>query len=174
MEGPELILPARTDSATKLFFVCLVALFLMPPLTVAGQGNSGIPATNSATMSGAWSGTLVSSSCNADEAFNESSECLKSVPGAKLALYDDTNRVMYGLEPQESVTAHLGDSVTVRGALDGDTIRVASLGPISIGLPVGQKAPAFSVRDQFGRVQTLDILKGKNGTVLLFFRSADW
>ena len=99
---------------------------------------------------------------------------MKSVPGAKLALYDDTNRVMYGLEPQESVTAHLGDSVTVRGMLNGDTIRVSSVELMSIGLAVGQKAPAFSVHDQFGHVQTLDTLKGTKGTVLLFFRSADW
>jgi len=99
---------------------------------------------------------------------------MKSVPGAKLALYDDTNRVMYGLEPQESVTAHLGDSVTVRGTLNGDTIRVSSVELMSIGLAVGQKAPAFSVHDQFGHVQTLDTLKGTKGTVLLFFRSADW
>jgi hypothetical protein len=165
---------ARADSPTKFLFVYLVALFPMTSLAVAGQGNSGIPAANPATMSAAWSGTLVSSSCNADEAFNESLECTKKVPGAKLTLYDDTNRVMYGLEPQESVTAHLGDSVTVRGTLEGDTIRIASIEAMSIGLAVGQKAPAFSVHDQFGRVQTLDTLKGKNGTVLLFFRSADW
>jgi hypothetical protein len=164
------MLPVRADSTAKRFFLYLAALFLIAPLTVAGQSNS----SNSATNSGSWSGTLVSSSCNADEAFNESPECNKNVPGAKLSLYDDTNRVMYGLEPQESVAAHLGDSVTVRGALDGDTIRMASIELMSIGLAVGQKAPAFSVRDQFGRVQTLDTLKGTNGTVLLFFRSADW
>jgi peroxiredoxin len=51
---------------------------------------------------------------------------------------------------------------------------MASIELMSIGLAVGQKAPAFSVRDQFGRAQTLDTLKGPNGTVLLFFRSADW
>jgi peroxiredoxin len=44
----------------------------------------------------------------------------------------------------------------------------------SIGLEVGQKAPAFSARDQFGEEQTLETLKGPKGTVLLFFRSADW
>ena len=114
------------------------------------------------------------SSCNADEAFAESPECTKNVPGAKLALYDDTNRMMYGLEPQEKVAAHLGDAVTVRGTLDDSTIRMASIELMSIGLAVGQKAPAFSVHDQSGRVQTLDTLKGTNGTVLLFFRSADW
>ena len=42
------------------------------------------------------------------------------------------------------------------------------------GLAVGRRAPAFSASDQFGRVQTLDTLRGANGTVLLFFRSADW
>ena len=42
------------------------------------------------------------------------------------------------------------------------------------GLPVGQKAPAFAARDQFGHEQSNATLKGSNGTVLLFFRSADW
>ena len=164
------MLSAGTDSTVKRFFLNLVALFSITPFVVAGQNNS----INSATKSGSWSGILVSSSCNADEAFAESPECTKSVPGAKLALYDDTNRVMYGLEPQASVTAHLGDSVTVHGTLDGEIIRMTSIELMSIGLAVGQKAPAFSVHDQFGRVQTLDTLKGPNGTVLLFFRSADW
>jgi len=128
----------------------------------------------SAKTSGTWSGILVSSSCNADEAFAESPECTKNVTGAHFALYDDTNRVMYSIAPQESVTLHLGDAVTVHGTLNSETIQIASIEPMSIGLAVGQKAPAFSVRDQFGRPQTLDTLRGANGTVLLFFRSADW
>ena len=161
---------AGADSVAKRNLFCLAAFLCVAPLAVAGQNN----ASNAAANSGAWSGVLVSSSCNPDEAFNESPECMKNVPGAKLALYDDTNRVMYPLEPQESITAHLGDSVTVRGTLAGDTIQMASIELMSIGLAVGQKAPAFSVHDQFGRVQTLESLKGKNGTVLLFFRSADW
>ena len=43
-----------------------------------------------------------------------------------------------------------------------------------IGLEVGQKAPAFSSTDQFGHEQSNESLKGADGTVLLFFRSADW
>ncbi len=160
------MLLVRSDATKKRFFLCLVALFSIAAFTMAGQNN--------VTSSGSWSGILVSSSCNADEAFAESPECTKNVPGAKLALYDDTNRVMYGLEPQASVTAHLGDTVTVRGTLDDGTIQLASIDLMSIGLAVGQKAPAFSVRDQSGRIQTLDTLRGTNGTVLLFFRSADW
>jgi hypothetical protein len=132
------------------------------------------PAQSSAPVSASWSGILVSSACNADEAFNEAPDCTKNIPGARLSLYDDTNRVMYGLEPQKSITAHLGDPVTIKGTIDANTIHISSIAPMSLGLAVGQKAPAFSIRDQFGHVQTLDTLKGSNGTVLLFFRSADW
>jgi hypothetical protein len=168
--GFELMPSVGTGSTAKHFFLNLAALFSIASLAVAGQNNP----RNSATKPGSWSGILVSSSCNADEAFAESPECTKNVPGAKLWLYDDTNRVMYGLESQESITAHLGDTVTVRGTLEDGTIQMSSIELMSIGLAVGQKAPAFSVHDQFGRIQTLDTLKGTNGTVLLFFRSADW
>jgi hypothetical protein len=142
----------------------LAPIFLVIPFVTAAQ--DATPKT--------WSGTLLSSSCNADEAFAESPECTKNVPGAKLTLYDDTNRVVYSLDPQELISARLGDSVTVHGILDADTIHITAVEPMSIGLSVGQKAPAFSIRDQFGTIQTLDTLKGTNGTVLLFFRSADW
>lgn len=46
--------------------------------------------------------------------------------------------------------------------------------PSSVGLDVGQRAPTFALSDQFGQKQSNETLKGKNGTVLLFFRSADW
>jgi hypothetical protein len=146
--------------------LCLATIvsFLLLPFLAASQ----------TTKPFAWSGVIVYSSCNADEAFNESPECYKSAPGATLALYDDTNRVMYSLDPQEKVAGHLGEVVTIHGTLDEDTIRVTQIAPLSVGLAVGQRAPAFSLSDQFGNIQTLDSLKGKNGTVLLFFRSADW
>jgi hypothetical protein len=150
----------------KHLLVSTAAILFMASLALAGQSGP--------SKSGAWSGVLVTSACNADEAFNESAECFKNVPGAKIALYDDTNRLMYSLEPQDKVTAHLGDTVTVRGTLDDDTIQVASTELMSIGLAVGQKAPDFSARDEFGHTQSLETLKGPNGTVLLFFRSADW
>jgi hypothetical protein len=185
-EGFELMLLTKVETRATRFAFHLIACFCLAQGAVAGQDSVRTSSSNSARIlptssaadsvakAGAWSGILVSSSCNADEAFAESPECTKEVPGAKLALYDDTNRVMYGLEPQEKVNAHLGDTVTVRGTLDDDTIQLTSIELMSIGLAAGEKAPAFSVRDQFGRVQTLDTLKGANGTVLLFFRSADW
>ncbi len=42
------------------------------------------------------------------------------------------------------------------------------------GSNVGRKMPSFTARDQFGRGVSSDSLKSPNGTVLLFFRSADW
>lgn len=41
-------------------------------------------------------------------------------------------------------------------------------------IAAGTAAPPFALEDQFGRRQSNETLKGRNGTVLLFFRSADW
>jgi hypothetical protein len=161
-----LLASPRLRNSGDLFPTFLLALFLLAPQAL-GQNSNSLPAST-------WSGIVISSACNADEAFNEAPDCTKSIPGAKLSLYDDTTRVMYKLEPQDAVTAHLGDAISVEGTLDGDTIKVKAISPMTIGLPVGQKAPTFSAHDQSGKVQTLASLRGANGTVLLFFRSADW
>src|SRR6516225_1528288 len=104
---------------SRRFLFLLAAVVSLPTLVVAQPAGRH--------DSGAWSGTIVYSSCNADEAFNESPECFRAAPGAKLSLYDDTNRVMYSLAPQEPAAAHWGDSVTGRGPLDGKPIHVAPL-----------------------------------------------
>ena len=44
----------------------------------------------------------------------------------------------------------------------------------SVGLEIAQQAPTFALPDQFGHEHTNETLKGSKGTVLLFFRSADW
>jgi len=76
---------------------------------------------------------------------------------------------------RDQARRYFGDSVTVEGTLQGNSIQVAAIKKLtSIGLEVGQRAPEFSARDQFGREQNLETLKGPKGTVLLFFRSADW
>ncbi len=126
--------------------------------------------------SGSWSGVIINSGCSAEEAFAEAAKCTENRgPGAKLVFYDDTTRQIFSLEPQDQAAGRLGESVTVEGAVQGDVIQVASIKLLTgIGLRVGANAPDFSARDQFGRPQNLATLKGKNGTVLLFFRSADW
>jgi peroxiredoxin len=143
------------------------AILLAAAFTLAGQSEH--------TNASSWSGVIVNGSCSADEAFAEAAKCTAETPGATLALYDDTIRQVYALDPQDQAKGHLGDSVTVQGTLEGSAIHVASLQMFSeVGLRAGQKAPDFSARDQFGKTETLDTLRGSKGTVLLFYRSADW
>ena len=143
------------------------AILFAAAIAFAGQSEN--------TKASSWSGVIINGSCNADEAFAEASKCTAQSSGAPLALYDDTIRQVYALDPQDPAKGHLGDSVTVQGALDGNAIHVTSLRMFSeVGLRTGQKAPDFSARDQFGKTQTLDTLRGPKGTVLLFYRSADW
>jgi hypothetical protein len=145
--------------------------FTLSSLFLLGQALMG---QNGSSKSGAWAGVLISADCTADEAYAESAKCIEQ-PAAKLALYDDTLRRIYHLEPQGQAMGHLGEVVTVQGALRNDVIHVASLQVVTeIGLPIGRQAPAFFARDQFGHEQTLDTLRGSKGTVLLFVRSADW
>ena len=151
----------------KRTLASLAAIFLAGTFTLAGQSEN--------TSAGSWSGVIVNNTCNADEAFAEAAKCTAETPGAALALYDDTIRQVYALDPQDQAKNHLGDSVTIEGKLEGSAIHVASLKMFSeVGLRAGQKAPAFSALDQFGKTQTLDTLRGSKGTVLLFYRSADW
>jgi hypothetical protein len=124
-----------------------------------------------------WSGVIINSGCTADEAFAEADKCYeKRGLGANLALYDDTIRHVFELDARDQAAHYFGEVVTVDGRLgDDNTIRGAAIKKLTaIGLERGRKAPNFSARDQFGRVQTLDTVKGPKGTVLLFFRSADW
>jgi hypothetical protein len=151
----------------NLFLLSATSLFFAGSIPPAGQNNM--------TNDGSWSGVIINN-CTPDEAFAEAAKCTEAgVRGSKLSLYDDTTRQVYVLDPQDQAVGHLGDSVTVSGTIEGNTLHVTSFKMLTaIGLDVGRKAPAFSARDQFGREQSLDSLKGPNGTVLLFFRSADW
>jgi hypothetical protein len=159
---------ALGDDMAKYWMMCAVLLLFVVSQALMGQNDSA--------NSGSWSGVIVNSDCTLDEAFAESAKCTQNLgPASKLSLYDDTIRQLYALDPQDQAVGHLGDGVTVGGTLRNNTIRVASLKLLTaIGLNVGQKAPAFTARDQFGREQNLAALKGSKGTVILFFRSADW
>ena len=43
-----------------------------------------------------------------------------------------------------------------------------------LGPRVGDRFPAFEARDQHSQMQSLETLRGANGLLLLFYRSADW
>ena len=143
------------------------ALLISASGAFAAQGEVAKPGT--------WSGVIVNAACSADDAFAELPKCFAATPGDSLVLYDDTIRAVYKFDPQDQAKDRIGDAVTVSGTLTEGTIRGASIKTFGeLGLQVGQKAPGFSAKDQFGAEQTLDSLKGSKGTVLLFYRSADW
>jgi hypothetical protein len=146
--------------------------------TAAVLGVVSVPAfaQSDAATSGSWSGVMVNADCTLDEAFNEAAKCTEDRgPASKLVFYDDTIRKLYALDPPDQAVGHLGDGVTVAGELQGNTIKVSSFKLLTaIGLNVGQKAPAFTARDQHGQDQSLATVRGPKGTVVLFFRSADW
>ena len=125
---------------------------------------------------GSWSGIIINGGCTGDEAFAESDKCFERRGSqSRLALYDDTIRQVFDLDAQDRAARYFGESVTVEGTLHDNAIQVSTIGKLtSIGLEPGQRAPGFSLRDQFGRLQDLNTLKGPKGAVLLFFRSADW
>ncbi len=42
------------------------------------------------------------------------------------------------------------------------------------GPEIGTGIPEFRARDQHGKIQTLETLRGPRGAVIVFVRSADW
>jgi hypothetical protein len=60
-------------------------------------------------------------------------------------------------------------AVALSTALAQDKVDPATLGP-----QVGAKAIPFTLPDQTGAPRALGANAGPNGTMLVFFRSADW
>ena len=51
---------------------------------------------------------------------------------------------------------------------------IAAWSAVRTGPEIGQTVPEFSAPDQTGKTQTLRSIMGPKGTLLVFFRSADW
>jgi hypothetical protein len=60
-------------------------------------------------------------------------------------------------------------SSTFASAQTRTPIDVSALGP-----QVGERVPEFSLPDQNGQLQSLESVRGPNGSLILFHRSADW
>jgi hypothetical protein len=53
-------------------------------------------------------------------------------------------------------------------------VALAQNGVDKLGPAVGARAIPFELVDQFGKPQTIETAAGPKGTMLVFFRSADW
>jgi ATP/ADP translocase len=105
----------------KRLILAMVAVLFAAGLSVARQDNA---------KPGSWSGVITNNMCGPKDATAAKAECTtKCVKshGAKYALYDEADKKVYILDPQDKAEGHAGHDVTVTGTLDGDTIHVSSL-----------------------------------------------
>ena len=51
---------------------------------------------------------------------------------------------------------------------------VALHAQVGEALGAGQRVPEFSLRDQSDRARSFADIRGRNGAMLVFYRSADW
>ena len=65
----------------------------------------------------------------------------------------------------------MGEELT--GALLGLLLQ-AGTSSVEPGPRIGETLPAFALQDQDGEPRDFASLKGPNGLVLVFYRSADW
>ena len=65
-------------------------------------------------------------------------------------------------------------TLTAGWLLSGSVTFAAEAAPEKTGLPVGAKAPTFSLKDQNDRDVSLEALLKKGPVALVFYRSADW
>jgi hypothetical protein len=106
---------------TKRLIICAVALLVVAGLSLTAAAKKA--------DEGSWSGYVTDDMC-AGKANMKSADCVtKCVKdhGGKYVLYSMTDKKAYVLDPQSKAEGHAGHYVTVKGTLDGDTIKVASL-----------------------------------------------
>jgi len=78
------------------------------------------------------------------------------------------------MKPAGRLPLAVAAGITLCLFIRGEGLRPRAEERQNVGPKVGEPAPAFRLPDQNGEPQTLDSIKGERGTILVFFRSADW
>lgn len=81
---------------------------------------------------GSWTGWISDSQCGAKGANDKpgTAECtVKCVKehGAKYVFVNDADKKVYVVDAQDKVAEHAGHHVTVKGTVDGDTLKLTSI-----------------------------------------------
>ena len=79
---------------------------------------------------GSWTGWISDSQCGAKGANAKAGECTtKCVKehGAKYVFVNDADKKVYVVDAQDKVAEHAGHHVTVKGTVEGDTLKLTSI-----------------------------------------------
>jgi hypothetical protein len=79
---------------------------------------------------GSWTGYISDSQCGAKGANDKAGECTTKCvkeKGAKYVFVNDADKKVYAIDAQDKVAAHAGHHVTVKGSVDGDNLKLASI-----------------------------------------------
>jgi len=98
------------------FAVAMAAMLFAGALAMAAEGS--------------WTGWIADSQCGAKGAKEGQGECTtKCVKehGAKYVFVNDADKKVYVVDAQDKVAAHAGHHVTVKGTVDGETLKLTSI-----------------------------------------------
>jgi hypothetical protein len=78
---------------------------------------------------GTWTGYISDSKCGVKGANDKAGECTTKCvkEGAKYVFVDDADKKVYVVDAQDKVAAHAGHHVTVKGTVEGDTLKLESI-----------------------------------------------
>jgi len=79
---------------------------------------------------GSWTGWISDSNCGAKGANAKAGECTTKCvkeKGAKYVFVNDADQKVYVVDAQDKVAAHAGHHVTVKGNVEGDTLKLSSI-----------------------------------------------
>ena len=98
------------------FAVAMAATLFAGALTMAADGS--------------WTGYISDSQCGVKGANDGAAECTNKCVkehGAKYVFVNDADKKVYVVDAQDKVAAHAGHHVTVKGSVDGETLKLTSI-----------------------------------------------
>lgn len=105
---------------SKRLLILAVAVVVCAGLSLAAGGGK----------EGSWTGWVTDDHCGvkgqSEKHAGCANKCVKEM-GAKYALYNTADKKVYILDPQDKAADHAGHYVTVKGTVEGNTIKVSSL-----------------------------------------------
>jgi len=105
-------------------------IVLMKLHWLVASGFSLCAASLATPAEGAWTGWISDSPCGPKGAQEGAAECTTKCvkeKGAKYVFVNDADKKVYVVDAPDKVAEHAGQHVTVKGSVDGDTLKLVSI-----------------------------------------------